>query len=392
MRQSSTIAVTGILAVLGIFLSSGAAVSHSSPPTWNPQRAASYLDQRQTWWEVWPKSARDHATVCLSCHTALPYALARPELRDILHERELAVPERKLVADVVTRVRSWGEVKPYYGDSTPSGLIKAVESRGTEAVLNALLLAARDNRERAVSVDARQALANMFALQQKSGDQAGAWRWLDLGLRPWESSTSVYFGAALGAVAVGLEPQLYAERPEIQPNLDLLRRYLRSHLDQSLWSQLRRRDDARLLNRAMLLWASARLPKLLSTDERRTIIASLCEAQQSDGSWKSGSLGRWRRATGLGREAAGDGYATGLIAYALEEVGTPPDEPHLARGLGWLASHQDATTGMWSAASLNKDRNPATNVGKFMSDAATAFAVLALGQAEATEQARRTRP
>jgi squalene-hopene/tetraprenyl-beta-curcumene cyclase len=48
--------------------------------------------------------------------------------------------------------------------------------------------------------------------------------------------------------------------------------------------------------------------------------------------------------------------------------------------LTWLVEHQDRNTGTWAATSLNKDRDPATDVGKFMTDAATGYAVLALAR------------
>ena len=346
--------------------------------TWNPRSAAAYLDQRQSWWESWPKAARDHGTVCVSCHTALPYALARPELGAVLHEEDAPPAEVKLLEDVTTRVRAWKEVKPFYGDTTAAGRTKAVQSRGSEAVLNALILASRDARAGTASPEARQAFANMFALQQWTGDEAGAWPWLDFGLRPWESPTAVYFGAALAAVAIGIEPQQYAASKEIQPNLSRLRDYLLEHLDQPVWKRLLRRDNPRLFNRAMLLWASARLPNLITRDEQRSMISELWDAQATDGSWGLTSLGSWRSNASTEDDQAGDGLATGLVAYALEEAGTAPNEPHLARALAWLSTHQDATTGMWRAWSLNKHRDPASNVGKFMSDAATGYAVLAL--------------
>ncbi|HMC89492.1 MAG TPA: hypothetical protein VKI17_08085 [Gemmataceae bacterium] len=63
--------------------------------------------------------------------------------------------------------------------------------------------------------------------------------------------------------------------------------------------------------------------------------------------------------------------------HVVQIAGVPKDNAKLARGLGWLKSNQ-AATGKWRGISVNKKRNPASHVGKFMSDAATAYAVLAL--------------
>ena len=56
----------------------------------------------------------------------------------------------------------------------------------------------------------------------------------------------------------------------------------------------------------------------------------------------------------------------------------PASDPHVARGLDWLRRNQDRATGRWIATSLNKNRDPESGPGKFMSDAATAYAVLSL--------------
>src|SRR5215831_13819306 len=59
---------------------------------WDPKAAAAYLDHRMQWWIGWKKAARDHGTFCFSCHTAVPYALARPALRVTLAESAPTAP------------------------------------------------------------------------------------------------------------------------------------------------------------------------------------------------------------------------------------------------------------------------------------------------------------
>ena len=108
--------------------------------SWSPKAAAAYLDQRADWWMGWRGAARDHGTFCVSCHTALPYALSRPALREPLADGAPSDNERRLLDNVTRRVRLWKEAAPYYGGGY-NGADKATESRGTEAVLNALILA-----------------------------------------------------------------------------------------------------------------------------------------------------------------------------------------------------------------------------------------------------------
>src|SRR5262245_6490036 len=86
--------------------------------TWDVRAAASYLDARQGWWMTWPNALRDHDTSCVSCHTALPYALARPALRTALGEGDLSATEKKLLDNIIRRVRLWKEVEPFYPDQT----------------------------------------------------------------------------------------------------------------------------------------------------------------------------------------------------------------------------------------------------------------------------------
>src|SRR5215813_12640444 len=157
MKAAVLIASLGIAAI-------SATVSLHAGPEWNARAAAGYLDGRLEWWLHWPNAARDHDTACVSCHTAVPYALARPALHAALDEPDPAQPERAMLANVAKRVKLWREVEPFYPDQT-RGLPKTSESRGTESVLNAVILASRDAWTGVLSDDARQAFSNMWALQ-----------------------------------------------------------------------------------------------------------------------------------------------------------------------------------------------------------------------------------
>src|SRR5260370_6741584 len=311
--------------------------------SWDQKAAAAYLDQRAGWWMAWPKAARDHETFCVSCHTAVPYALSRPALRKALAEETPSANERRLLENVTKRVRLWKEVAPFYSNGERGGY-KTVESRGTESVLNALILASNDAQRGQLSSDTRMALDNMWAEQQTTGNKKGAWSWLRFANEPWEADDSDYYGAALAAIAAGTAPANYLARPEIQNNLKLLREYLNHEC-----------AAQPAINRVALLWASARLPGLLEPQQQKAIIAEVLGKQQADGGWSLSSLvGGWKRQDGTPQEGRSDGYATGLIAFALQQAGIPHENPQHKLALAWLAAHQNNTGRFWLAYSLNK--------------------------------------
>ena len=337
--------------------------------SWDAKAAAAYLDRRQSWWMEWPRAQRDHETFCVSCHTAVPYALSRSALRTALAEQAPSPHERRLLDSVTKRVRLWKEVEPFYKDAD-RGPYKSVESRGTESVLNALILSSRDAQSGQLSHDAHSAFENMWAEQQTAGKQKGAWLWLRFKNEPWEADDSDYYGATLAAVAVGIAPGNYHATPEVQTNLRLLREYLNREFAVQT-----------TINRVLLLWAAAKLPGLLEPDRQKAIIGELLEKQQADGGWSLSSLsGDWKRADGTSQETTSDGYATGLITFVLQQAGISPENAKLERGLAWLSANQDKTEGSWPAYSLNKNKqnhiSPETAL--FMNDAATAYAVLSL--------------
>ena len=376
MRQIHVLAL--VLAAGSVVACSRTKQSQAVPSQWDPKAAAAYLDQREATWMQWPGAARDHNTSCVSCHTALPYILSRPVLRNALGENAPSAGERQLLDNVTKRVKLWSQTDPYYSDKEYRGN-KAAESRGTESVLNALILASDDARNGRLSDVTLAAFANMWALQQTDGSGRGAWSWLQFGMEPWEANDSQYYGAALAAIAVGTAPGNYRSAPEIQQQLTSLRDYLNREFDKQS-----------TINHAVLLWAAAKLPGLVAPERQQFIIQEISDAQQSDGGWELPPLAwpkdrslhslihKWVRSDGTAQNRKSDGVATGLMTFVLRQAGVPAEDSRLKRGRAWLAANQNKADGSWLSVSLSQRRNRSSHVGHFMSDAATAYAVLAL--------------
>src|SRR5947208_17013981 len=121
---------------------------------------------------TWPARAKQLQTgqgkaACVSCHTTLPYVLARPALRRAMHVSRPTPQEVRVLEDVTRRVETYDAHQLFY-DSDER---KKAESRGTEAVLNALILARVDaeHHRRDASEPARTALRQLWETQRSEG-------------------------------------------------------------------------------------------------------------------------------------------------------------------------------------------------------------------------------
>jgi squalene-hopene/tetraprenyl-beta-curcumene cyclase len=365
MKAMTRLLVLVTINIVGI----AAAVVRSGGPAhlagWDPKAAASYLDSRAAFWATWSNAQRDHGTFCISCHTTLPYAMARPVLRRVLGETAPGPPESRIFDNLLTRARGYKDMEPFYPDQT-RGVPKTSESRAIESVMNALVLVTRDSESGHLSTDSQTALNVMWSLQMRTGPQNGAWTWLNFGYEPWESSNSAFFGASMAALAIETAPDGYASNADIQENVKNLRGYFAREFDQQ--SEL---------NRLMALWASGRMSGLITPEQKSTLVDHTFAMQMADGGWSTAAIGNYKRQDGSAIDTDSDGYATALATLALQNGGVPASDPRVRKGLDWLRHHQNPT-GQWIATSPNKQRDPASEPAKFMSDAATALAVLSL--------------
>jgi len=359
------------------------ATVRNTPSAWDKEAAATFLDDRMDLWFDKARKLRTGrgTTTCVSCHTVVPYALARPALRKAAGVSQPTPQETKLLGETLRRVDTYGSHEPLVAS-------QGEQSRGTEAVLNLLILSGEDARQNrpGPSEPTRKALAELWKEQRADG----AWNWLDTGLEPYESSDSPYYGAALAAIAVGVVPD-YAggTGANVSSGVGKLRSYLNANY-----------ANQNLHSRAWMLLASTRLAGLLSRDQIAALATDLQSKQNADGGWSLYQLGPWTWSTtsppfgpkgkpDVALLSRSDGYATGLITYALRQAGLPADDPSLKRATGRLEANQrecqidQGRWKCWRTYSLNNDQEHGGEEGEpwrrmFMSEAATAFAALAL--------------
>ena len=320
----------------------------SSAADWSPEAAARYLDGRQKEWFEW-KPALSADGPCVSCHTGMTYLLARPALRKALKERELTIYEKVLLDRLRANV-----------GAKPAGALQSVE-----AIFAAMFLG--DDAATTMSAHRQKAFDQLWALQNSDGKNQGAWRWYAANLDPWENPESVYYGTSLAALALGSTPPSYRNDATTRERADAVAKYLASPP-----------TPARLHDRLTMLWASSTLPSLLTSAARRSLVAETFQKQSADGGWTLESLGPWMTHENAPPHQGSDAYATAYAAFALHKGGVPASDARMKKAIAWLKSKQDPTTGAWPAVSMNKQRPPESMEGRFMQDAATAFASIVL--------------
>jgi squalene-hopene/tetraprenyl-beta-curcumene cyclase len=356
-----------------MILSCPIACAGAGPSDWKPETAGAYLDAREKEWFAFDSRGEGATTsTCVSCHSVLPYALARPALRKIVRAETPGQWESKLLAQTKMRVQNWPaldseEFGLFYNDSAR----KKKQSWGTEAVFNAVILSFDDHYQGRTSPSeaTKQAFSNLWQTQVQDGEHKGSWEWLDFHEAPWGTAEARYFGAALAAIAVGTAPGYDSAGSDAKADagVGLLRDYLKGQF-----------PNQNLHDQAWGLWAATKIEGILRPAERTNLIDRLLDLQREDGGWSLPALGTWVRNDRTAQETTSDGYATALILHVAQTAGLSKSHVKVAKGLEWLNSNQ-TTTGAWRSVSLVKKRDLASHRGKFMSDAATAFAVLALG-------------
>jgi squalene-hopene/tetraprenyl-beta-curcumene cyclase len=306
------------------------------------ERAVLHLDQAALHWQK--------ERQCGTCHTNFAHLMARPLLAGVVPPP----PEvRKFFEDMVEF--SWQKEGPRWdAEVVCAATTLAWNDRATGGKLHPLT---------------RKALDRACGLQRADG----GWDWLKCGWPPMESDD--HYGVTFAAIGIGCAPEGYARSEKGARALEGARRYLKENAPPSLH------------HRAMLLWASRHAEGILAEADAKLVLDALFARQLPDGGWAvAGLIEGWKGHTRQDDQPqdlkTSDGYATGFVTFVARQAGVPADDPRLERAVKWLETHQRAS-GRWFT------RSPTRDSRHFLSNAGTAYALLAL---EACGKARSPAP
>ncbi len=332
----------------GIFISPAVA-DEPKLPELSVAKAVEYLEQGALAWNGERK--------CVSCHTNGAYMAFRPALTP-----KLGKPNAALRQHYVTSLEQFEKKSDE-------------EKQQSVAPAQAIYLAAGfaewdAHVTKKLSPETDRALRLMLTLQR----DGGTWGSLDC-WPPYESSA--YHLATVAAMAIGTAPGWLesVQDESLKTAIAGLKKYLTTETPKQDY------------DRTLLLWASTRLPGLLSDAKKVKLVEMVLSKQRADGGWSIRSFGQpeqWgsgNRAEKLRAEPEfadppSDGHQTGLALVVLREAGIKADDARIQRGVRWLQTNQ-RVSGRWWTRSLNTEK------WHFITYSGTALPLLALSHCDA---------
>ena len=285
---------------------------------------------------------------CGTCHTNFAYMVATPGLRAI-HTPSAEV--RTFFEQMVSVY--WEEKGPRWpAEVVCAASTLAMHDRVTTGKLHPLT---------------QKAFTRMFSLQRDDG----SWDWLVCGWPPFESDD--HYGVTFAALGIALAPEEFAETPAAKQALAKIRAYLQNNPPKSPQ------------HTAMVVWVSTLLDGVMKPQEREQAVKELLDLQRPDGGWNIVSLlpkDHKRQDDESQDYETSDAYATGFVIYVARQAGVKSHDPRLQRGVVWLKKNQ-RESGRWFT------RSPTKNSRHFISNAGTAYAILALTACGETGRQRR---
>jgi squalene-hopene/tetraprenyl-beta-curcumene cyclase len=314
------------------------------------ERAAAFLDGVATGW--------GEKYQCVTCHTNGFYLTAP---REIFSGRP-AFDEARSQAQAFAN--EWDDT---FSPNSILAVLGYTEVPETYVVATAAFLAiAGAGVDSELDDTTRGALDRAWDLQNEDGSWSD---WIVCNWPPFESDE--HFGVTLMAVAVGHTPASYRESERSRVGIERIGRFLEAN------------PPEHIHQKGMLLWASVRLPGIVTETERDRWVDEISSLQRSDGAWASGDLGHWRQLDGEASDPPvtieSDGYGTGFAVFALLQAGIESHDPRVRNGVTWLKTNQ-REGGYWWTQSLKN----LPDTSNFLTHTGTTFALKALAAAGET--------